>query len=166
MRDVCAVTELRSILGQNQFGPLKNQIKCRMEWGVLQAPGRHCTRRPIIHCYLARTTKGRKGWKWCLNIEGPVRPMKSRPDYPEALRRVRGIKRKAGESEYEIGPTIRRDLQVRQRPGQQFWQSGKPAASSVDPKTGWIWWPYSWACSSSSTTWWSSTRWQEYWSQL
>ena len=91
--------------------------------------------------------------------QGRVGPMKSRPDYPDAVRRIREIEREAEEAGYEINPAIRLNLQVHQRPGQQFQQSGKLAAWTVDPKTGRVWWPS--AESSSSTTWWSSTEWKE-----
>ena len=55
--------------------------------------------------------------------------MESRPDYPEPVHRIREMKREA-----EINPTILSNLQVRQRPGQQFQQTRKPAAWTVDPK--------------------------------
>ena len=45
------------------------------------------------------------------------------------------MKREAEEGGYDIDPTIRPNLQV---PGQQFQQSGKLAARTVDPKTGWV----------------------------
>ena len=59
------------------------------------------------------------------------------PDYPEAVRRIREIKREAEEADYKIKPAIRPNIHVRQIPGQQFQQSGKPAAWTVDPKTCW-----------------------------
>ena len=57
----------------------------------------------------------------------------SRTDYPEAVRSCE-IKREAEETGYEINPTIRTNLHVRQRLGQHFQQSGKPAAWTVDPQ--------------------------------
>ena len=95
-----------------------------------------------------------KDWQLCLNNRGPVGPMKSRPACPEAVRRVREIKQEAEEAGYEMNPTIRPYLQVRKGPGPQFQPWGKPAAWTVDPKNGWLWWL-------SSTTWWSSTEWNE-----
>ena len=62
----------------------------------------------------------RKNWKLCLNTPGPVGPVKSRPGYPETVRRTREIKREAEEAGHEINRTICLSLQVRQRPEQPF----------------------------------------------
>ena len=128
------------------------------------------------HSYIAtweERQRYEKGWKLCWETQGPVGPMQSRPDYPEAVRRFREIIREAEEVGYDINPAIRPRLQVRQRPGQQFQYSGKPDAWTVDPVTGWVWrsssesssWTAWWRWPS-PTSWWSSTDWKEYWAQL
>ena len=94
------------------------------------------------HSYVAtwqERQRYKKVWKSCLNSQGPVGPMKSRPDFPDAVRRIREIKLEAEEVGYEIKPIIRLILQVRQRPRQHIQHSGKTAAWTVDPKTGWVW---------------------------
>ena len=126
---------------------------------VLQARRRHCARRPLIRCYLTRTTKIRKRmWELWWNSQGLEGPFNSWTDYPEAVRTFREINREAAEVGYEINPTVGPDLQVRQRPGefQQHRSSNSSCcyrtAWSVDPKTG---------STSSSTTCLSSAEWQE-----
>ena len=68
---------------------------------------------------------------------------------------------------HQFNPTIRPDLQVRQRRGQQFQQHkdstrDHAATDKSDRATSRIWWPYSTSWSSSSTLWWSSTGCQEW----
>ena len=116
------------------------------------------------HSYIATWEERRryeKGQNFCLNTLGSVGPMNSTPDYLEAVRRIREVKREAEEAGHEINPAIRPSLQVRQRPGQPF---QKPDTCTVDPTTGWVWWSSSEAPSSTTSpnTWWSSTDWKEY----
>ena len=61
----------------------------------------------------------------------PHRPMTGRPQRHLRIRVSRN-----GQACHGIKTTIRLNLQVRQRPGQQFQQSGRPAAWTVDTKTG------------------------------
>ena len=53
-----------------------------------------------------------KEWVMCLNGQGPVGPMRSRPDYAEAVRKFREIKREAAAAGYEINPTIRPEFSI------------------------------------------------------
>ena len=90
--------------------------------------------------------------------------MRQRPDYPDAVRTLNGLRRESGDE----NPRIHTSKQVRQRASHPFTRTdvdlcsstGKPVAilesdQRVDP-TGWIW-HSSLATSSSSTTWWRST---------
>ena len=120
-----------------------------------------------------------KVWTISVNSRETTGPIRSRADFPAAMRRFREVKQEAAAG-HQFNPTIRPDLQVRQRQGQQFQRykdpnthhaatelsdqatgsAGQPVVLSVDPSTGWKWWPHSISWSSSS--WWSSTRWQEW----
>ena len=93
-------------------------LKNRMRWGVF-ANTLIKLHKKTIHTSLFGEKKRRceKGWKLCLYTQGPVGPMKSRPDYPEAVLRISEIKREAEGALYDIIPAIRPSLQVQLRPG-------------------------------------------------
>ena len=57
-----------------------------------------------------------------------VGPIRSRADILAALRKFREVKQEAAEAGRRIYPTIRLDLQLRQRRGQQFQQHKDPTA--------------------------------------
>ena len=87
---------------------------------------------------------------------GTNSPFRSGANFPGTLRQV-----EAAEAGHHFDPTIRPDLQVRKRRGQQF-QQHTGTIFCMYQNTGWIWWPSSASWSSSSTSWWSPAGWLEW----
>ena len=115
------------------------------------------------HSYVAtgqERERYEKVWTTSLNSQGPTGPIRSGADFPAAFRKFREVKQDAAGAGHQFKPTVRPDLQIRQRQGQQFQQckdpntdhvvteksdqatsmAGQPVAWSVDPSTSWIWW--------------------------
>ena len=82
---------------------VSNKAK-RTRWKTLQTSWQSCTQRLFLHRH-----SGRKANAWMLKNQSD--PMKSRSDNPEAVHRIREIRREAGEAGHEIDPAILRSLQ-------------------------------------------------------
>ena len=103
-----------------------------------------------------------KAWTTSLNSQGnTTAPIQSRADYPEALANLGKMRKEAAEAGYKFNPVIRPDLQIRQRLGQSR-PNRNDRSAFMKHGSGWFYWPqYSTSWSSSSTSQWSSTGWQE-----
>ena len=72
-------------------------------------------------------TDPKKVWTTSVNSQGPTGPT----DLPAALQKFREVKQEAADAGQQLNPTIRPDLQVRQRQGQQFQRYKDPNADDA-----------------------------------
>ena len=92
-----------------------------MDWRVFASTLTKLHKKTSRTLLLGKNDKDDKEWKLSLNSQGSVGPMWSRSDYLEAL--LREEQREAAQAGHQFSPTIRPELEVRQRRRQQFQQN-------------------------------------------